>query len=292
VADKRRVVEKHRRDFGARRLCRLIGLHPSALYYRPQAPSDDGLRDAIETIAAEFPRYGYRRIQAELRRRHRTVNAKRIRRLMHEAHLVVQVRRLIRTSIYRPDLGDWPNLIKTREIQQPNDAWAADITYIHVRNEYLYLAVLIDLYTRGIRGWYLDRDLSEELTHRALDQALAEYPPPQIHHSDHGVQYMSKRYVEKLLDHGVAVSTAAKGKPYQNGICERFIRILKEEEVSLNEYLDLEDARGRIGTFLGDVYMVKRVHSALDYRTPAEFEADWFTTGVGRPTNGSIPRAD
>ena len=292
VADKRRLVEKHRRDFGARFLCRLLGLHASAFYYRTRGPTDDGMRDAIESIAAEFPRYGYRRIQAELRRRHRTVNAKRIRRLMQEAHLVVQVRRLIRTSIYRPDRRDWPNLVKSRAIRQPNEAWAADITYIHVRHEYLYLAVLIDLYTRGIRGWYLDRDLSEELTHRALDQALAEHPAPQIHHSDHGVQYMSRRYVEKLQDHKVAISTAAKGKPYQNGICERLIRTLKDEEVSLNEYLDLEDARTRMGLFLDDVYMFKRVHSALDYRTPAEFEADCLVQPNRRLRNGSAGRGD
>ena len=253
-------------------LCRLLDLPASSFYYGSKPIPDDPVRDELETIATEFPRYGYRRITAELRRRDFPVNAKRVRRLMHEADLVVQVRRMVETSICRPDLGDWPNLVKTLEIVHPNQAWAADITYIKVKHEFVYLAVLIDLYTRAIRGWYLDRDLSAELTHRALDQALAEHGPPAIHHSDHGVQYLCKSYVAKLRSHHVAISTSAKGKPTQNGICERLMRTLKEEEVSLSEYWDLEEARSRIGYFLDDVYMHKRVHSALGYRTPAEFE--------------------
>lgn len=245
----------------------------SSFYYAAFAEVDDGVRAAVVKIAEEFPRYGYRMIQGELRRRGFAVNAKRVRRLMHEEHLVIQVRRFMTTSEYHPNHGDWPNLVKNRTIATLNDVWAADITYIDLGREFVYLAVIMDLHSRGIRGWWLDRDLSSALTHRALDRALAKHDAPKIHHSDHGVQYMARGYVEKLEQHGTAISTSAKGKPMQNGACERFMRTLKENEVLLTEYADLADARRRIRRFLEDVYMRKRIHSALDYRTPEEFEA-------------------
>lgn len=168
-------------------------------------------------------------VHRELRRRQLVVNAKRVRRLMHEENLVIQVRRFAKTSEYRPDHGDWPNLLKNQEITRLNQAWAADITYIDLGREFVYLAVILDVCSRAIRGWHLDRDLSSALTHRALDRALAKHGPPQT---------------------------------------------LKEEEVYLTEYEGLADARRRIRRFLEDVYMRKRMHSALDYRTPAEFEAE------------------
>jgi transposase InsO family protein len=166
-------------------------------------------------------------IQKELQRRLFTVNAKRVRRLMREENLVIQARRFVATWEYSPDHRDWPNLLKQQEITGLNQAWAADITYIDLGHEFVYLAVIIDVCSRAVRGWYLDRDLSSELTHRALDRALRAHGPPKIHHSDHGVQYLSKGYVEKLESHGIAVSCSAKGKPMQNGKCERFMRTLK-----------------------------------------------------------------
>lgn len=212
-------------------------------------------------------------ITQELKRREFVVNAKRVRRLMHEENLVISVRRFVTTSEYRRDTRDWPNLLKTQAPTKLNAVWAADITYIELGREFVYLAVIIDLFSRGIRGWHLGSDLSSELTHRALDRALTNHGPPTIHHSDHGVQYLAGGYVEKLQSHGIKISCSAKGKPTQNGRCERFIRTLKESEVYLNEYVDLADARRRIRKFLEDVYMTKRIHSALDYVTPAEFEA-------------------
>ena len=258
-------------------MCDLLQMERSSFYYTAAPEPDDGVRAAVVTIAGEFPSYGYRMIRGELRRRGFEVNAKRVRRLMREENLVIQVRRFVATSEYRPDHGDWPNLVKSRAIATLNDVWAADITSIDLGREFVYLAVIIDLHSRGIRGWWLDRDLSSALTHRALDRALAKHDAPKIHHSDHGVQYMAKGYVEKLERHGIAISTSAKGKPMQNGKCERFMRTLKENEVSLTEYADLADARRRIRRFLDDVYMRKRIHSTLDYRTPAEFEADLRT---------------
>lgn len=255
-------------------LCDLLQLNRSSYYYEAVDEADDGVRAEMVRIAEEFPRYGYRMIHRELRRRQLVVNAKRVRRLMHEENLVIQVRRFVVTSEYRPDHGDWPNLLKNQEITRLNQAWAADITYIDLGREFVYLAVILDICSRAIRGWHLDRDLSSALTHRALDRALAKHGPPQIHHSDHGVQYMAQGYVAKLESHGIAISTSAKGKPMQNGKCERFMRTLKEEEVYLTEYEGLADARRRIRRFLEDVYMRKRMHSALEYRTPAEFEAE------------------
>jgi putative transposase len=250
-----------------------VELSRSSFYYDAVEEADDGVRAAIVSIAEEFPTYGYRMIQKELERRLVTVNTKRVRRLMHEENLVIQVRRFVTTSEYRRGTRDWPNLLNNQSITTLNAAWAADITYIDLGREFVYLAVIIDLLSRGIRGWCLDRDLSSELTHRALDRALAKHGPPRIHHSDHGVQYMANGYIEKLQSCGIAVSCSAKGKPTQNGKCERFIRTLKESEVYLNAYEDLADARRQIRRFLEDVYMRKRIHSALDYVTPAEFEA-------------------
>ena len=249
-------------------------MNRSSYYYDAAEEVDDGVRAAIVRIAEEFPTYGYRMIHHELMRRQLSVNAKRVRRLMREENLVIQVRRFVATSEYHPDHGDWPNFLKNLEITSLNQAWAADITDIDLGREFVDLAVIIDVCSRAIRGWYLDRDLSSELTHRALDRALSKHDAPQIHHSDHGVQYMARGYVEKLQSRGIAISTSAKGKPMQNGKCERFMKTLKQDEVYLTEYQDLADARRRIRRFLEDVYMRKRMHSALDYRTPAEFEVE------------------
>lgn len=266
-------MAKHQSRFGVDLLCDLVAMSRSSFYYDAVEEVDDGVRAAIVSIAEEFPTYGYRMIQKELERRLVTVNTKRVRRLMHEENLVIQVRRFVTTSEYRRGTRDWPNLLKSQSITTLNAVWAADITYIDLGREFVYLAVIIDVFSRGIRGWYLDRDLSSELTHRALDRALSKHGPPQVHHSDHGVQYLANGYIEKLQSRGIAVSCSAKGKPTQNGKCERFIRTLKESEVYLNAYEDLADARRQIRRFLEDVYMRKRIHSALDYVTPAEFEA-------------------
>jgi putative transposase len=248
-------------------------MNRSSFYYDAVEEIDDGVRAAIVSIAEQFPTYGYRMITEELKRRTFAVNTKRVRRLMHEENLVIAVRRYVTTSTCTRDRRDWPNLLKNKPITKLNEAWAADITYVELGREFVYLAVIIDLFSRGIRGWHLSSDLSSELTHRALDRALAKHAAPKIHHSDHGVQYLSEGYLEKLAHHGIAVSCSAKGKPTQNGICERFIRTLKESEVRLQDYEDLADARRKIRKFLEDVYMTKRLHSALGYVTPAEFEA-------------------
>ncbi len=154
-----------------------------------------------------------------------------------------------------------------------DQAWCADTTYIRLRREFIYLAVVLDIFPRSIRGWELGRNLTEELSRAALERTLV-MRRPEIHHSDQGVQYAATGYVQRLESLRVKVSMAARGQPTDNPFAERFMRTLKEEEVYLNEYADFEEARSRIGRFLENVYMKKRVHSALGYRTPAEFEAE------------------
>ncbi len=262
-----------------RRLCRLLAVAPSSYYYRKEDADDQELRDLIERIALEFPRYGYRRMSVELRRRDQAVNHKRVLRLMREDNLLVQVRRFCRTTDSAHDYGRFPNLVRGLTIARLNQVWCADITYVRLRRDFVYLAVIMDIYPRAIRGWELSGNLTEALTAAALERALAQQTP-EIHHSDQGVQYAATGYVDRLLRRGIKVSMAARGQPRQNAFAERLMRTLKEEEVYLHEYADLTEARTRIGRFLDDVYMTKRIHSALGYQTPAEFEAAVVSSGA------------
>ena len=269
------MISVLRQDYpqcSVRRLCRLLDVAPSSYYYKEELGDERDLRDRIERIALEFPRYGYRRMTAELRRRGAVVNHKRVLRLMREDSLLVQVRRFCRTTNSAHDYGRFPNLLRGLRIERLNQVWCADITYVRLRRDFVYLAVLMDIYPRAIRGWELSGNLTEALTAAALERAL-DQQAPEIHHSDQGVQYAATGYVERLLRRGIRVSMAARGQPRQNAFAERLMRTLKEEEVYLHDYADLAEARTRIGRFLDDVYMTKRVHSALGYQTPAEFEA-------------------
>jgi putative transposase len=267
-------------EYPVRLLCDLLACAPSSYYYQPQGQGDTQLQDVMEQIALEFPRYGYRRMTAELRRRGHRVNHKRVLRIMREEHLLVQVRRYVRTTFSQHGLRRYPNLIKGMEPEGPNHIWCGDITYIRLRSQFLYLAVLMDIFTRAIRGWHLSHNLTEELVSIALQRALAAHPAPLIHHSDQGVQYAAHGYIALLETQGTQISMAAVGRPTENAFAERLIRTLKEEEVYLHDYEDYDDAYEHIGRFLEEVYMTKRVHSSLDYLTPAEFEAlqvveDW-----------------
>ena len=276
------MIGQLRRDYprcSVRRLCQLLAVAPSSYYSRKEDADDRELRDLIERIALEFPRYGYRRMSVELRRRGQVVNHKRVLRLMREDHLLVQVRRFCRTTNSAHDYGRFPNLVRGLTIARLNQVWCADITYVRLRRDFVYLAVIMDIYPRAIRGWELSGNLTEALTAAALERALAQQVP-EIHHSDQGVQYAATGYVDRLLRRGIKVSMAARGQPRQNAFAERLMRTLKEEEVYLHDYADLTEARTRIGRFLDDVYMTKRVHSALGYRTPAEFEAAVVPSGA------------
>ncbi|HZO90301.1 MAG TPA: IS3 family transposase [Chthonomonadaceae bacterium] len=269
-------------EYPVEMLCGLLACSRSSYYYK-QASEDACVRDAIEQIAVQFSRYGYRRITAQLCRRGLQVNHKRVLRIMHEESLLVAVKRYVHPASKRHDLPRYPNLVRNVTIEYADQVWASDFTYIGLRQEWVYLAVILDLFTRAIRGWHLGRDLTEHLVTTALENALASHAAPTIHHSDQGVQYCAIGYVTRLQQAGVAVSMSAAGRPTENAFVERVIRTLKDEEVSLNEYADFADAQQRIGQFLDDVYNTKPVHSALGYRTPAEYEAHLRS----RQTDGS-----
>ena len=259
-----------------RLLCRVTGWPRSSLYLRTQpSVEDDVLRQALQGLAGAWPTYGYRRLTAMLRREGHTVNGKRVRRLMAELGIKGKPpRRRLHTTNSSHAFPRYPNLVEGLDVVRPEQVWVADITYVRLRADFVYLAVLMDVFTRRIRGWELSRSLDESFTLAALARALHRRRPA-IHHSDQGVQYAATGYTDRLLAVGAAISMAAAGKPEENGYAERLMRTIKEEEVSLTEYEDFADARRQLGCFLDDVYDRKRIHSSLGYLTPAEFEREW-----------------
>ena len=270
-------------EYPVRWLCRLFACPRAGLYRAPAVAADEaGLRRAVERVAGAWPTYGYRRVTAMLRRGGRAVNAKRVRRVMRELGLAAQPpRRLVRTTNSDHPFPRYPNLVAGLTVARPDQVWVADITYVRVRAEFVYLAVLMDVFTRAVRGWELGRGLDQRLTLAALGRALRRGRPG-IHHSDQGVQYAATAYVERLTAVGAAISMAAVGEPEENGYAERLMRTIKEE-VALTEYRDFADARRQLGRFLDAVYNRKRIHSALGYLTPAEFEQQWLADRSGLP---------
>lgn len=257
-------------------ICEVLGLARSSFYHPARGDANAGLRLRLHDLAAQYPTYGYRRLTALLHREDWEVNHKRVQRLMAEMGLQGCVkRRQRRTTDSRHAYWRYPNLVAGLQATYPDQVWVADITYIALQEEFVYLAVIMDVYTRAIRGWQLSRSLDRELTLTALRRALQQRLPL-IHHSDQGVQYACWDYTELLLNHGVRISMAAVGKPEENGYAERLMRTIKEEEVDLSDYRDFHDAYQHLGRFLDDLYTHKRIHSALGYLTPAEFEAQWL----------------
>lgn len=255
--------------------CRLLGYPRSSYYYRKQQRDEQALQVALRRVAGEWPTYGYRRITAQLRREGWVVNSKRVRRLMRDLDLSCPQKRPRRRTTQSDHVwGRYPNLVQDLEAVRPDQVWVGDITYVRLRQEFVYLAVLMDVFTRGIRGWQLSRSLDCELTLTALRRALAQRTA-EIHHSDQGIHYAAPAYVAALQAAGVQISMAEVGEAWQNGYAERLIRTIKEEEVDLSEYEDYADAYCQIGRFLDEVYMHKRIHSSLGYLTPVEFESQW-----------------
>ena len=250
--------------------------YPRSTYYHPAQPeSDADVCDAIRDVVGAWPRYGYRRVTAELRRRELRVNRKRVQRLMRLMGLQRKNQaKKRRTTNSQHAFPRYPNLVQDLRVTHPDQVWVCDITYVALRRECVYLAVIMDVYTRSIRGWQLGRSLEHTLTLGALQTALQTHQP-EIHHSDQGVQYAATAYTAELLARGIQISMAEVGEPTQNGYAERLMRTIKEEEVDLSDYDDYHDALTQLGRFLDDVYMHKRVHSSLGYLTPVEFEAHW-----------------
>jgi transposase InsO family protein len=240
------------------------------------ADRDMELRDAIQRIALEWPCYGRPRITAELRRQGWTVNPKRVYRLMREDNLLcVRRRQFLITTDSNHGRKIYPNLARDLVRTGVNQLWIADLTYIRLREEFVFLAAILDAFSRRVIGWALDRHLDDELTLSALRMALAHRAPSAglVHHSDRGSQYASRDYIELLAAHQIRVSMSRRANPWDNAACESFMKTLKYEEVYRNEYRDLAEARAAIGKFLETVYNQKRLHSSLGYLPPAEFEA-------------------
>ena len=279
-----------------------MGLGRGTYYYRLRQQSlmakkeEADPRDRIEQIVVERARYGYRRVTYQLRREGYKVNHKRVSRMMREQSLQCQVkRRWVKTTDSDHSHRIYPNLIKELKVRGRNQVWVGDITYIRILTGFLYLAVVLDLFSRKVIGWALSEQIDAQLTLAALRMALEERGSVEgcIHHSDRGVQYACHAYVEELQAAKMRISMARKGNPYDNAAAESFMKTLKYEEVYLWDYHSVEDVKQRIPYFLQEVYNQKRLHSALGYVTPEEFEQAELASvalnqGSGMSTPGEI----
>ena len=240
------MVEVLQTDYSVRQICDVLGLHRSSLYYQPKTdPSEQQLRDDIEKLSACYPTYGYRRITQLLKRMGYTVGSTRIARLMKEQNLSVAIKPACQATQSVAGLGQWVNRVENLDICRRNQVWVGNITYVRLKGQFVYALVLMDVFTRVVRGWQVSLNLTQPLTLKPLQHALTQNVP-EIHHSDQGVQYLSKAYISTLTDHGIDISLAQRGHPWDNGYAERLIRTLKEE-VHLNEYNDIIEAKHRIG---------------------------------------------
>jgi putative transposase len=262
-------------------LCRLAGL-PRATYYRRLARHDGKaaeceLRDLIQRICLKHIFYGYRRVTATLKRQGMVVNAKKVQRLMREDNLLAQRKTpFLKPPSERPSgFLVVPNLIRGLVPSAPDQIWVADITYVHLTKAFAYLAVILDAFSRKAVGWAFDDTLDASLAIAALEKAIAARRPTPgslIHHSDRGVQYASIAYRQRLAERDIAISMSRPGNPFDNAKAESFMKTLKAEQINGKAFADIHDARRRINNFIADVYNTERLHSALGYQSPLEFE--------------------
>ena len=269
------MIDQLRTAYPIQLLCRVLNYSRSSYYYRRQPREDAMLHAPLRATQGQWPTYGYRRLTAQLQRDGLTIGQTRVRRLRKLLHLQAKTKAKKRhTTNSQHAFPRYPNRVQDLTITRPDQVWVCDITWIHLHREDVYLAVIMDVYTRCIRGWQLSRSLDQTLTLTALRRALGEHRP-EIHHSDQGVQYAATAYINLLDAHHVQISMAEVGAAWQNGYAERLMRTIKEEEVDLSDYDDYHDAYQQLGHFLDEVYMHKRIHSSLGYLTPAEFEDQW-----------------
>ena len=271
-------------ELAIERMCELAAVSRRGFYrFDPDvtpAERDMDLRDAIQRIALEMPSYGRPRITAELRRRGWVVNPKRVHRIMREDNLLcLRRRKFIVTTDSQHGFSIYPNLAGKLQLTDINQLWLADITYIRLEIEFVYLAVVLDAFSRRVIGWALDRTLEAKLTIAALEMALSRRTMKAglVHHSDRGVQYAADDYTGLLAQYDIQISMSRKGNPYDNARTESFMKTLKYEEVYRQEYRDLPDALRSLRRFIEKVYNEKRLHSALGYLPPSEFEANLLT---------------
>ncbi len=267
------------------RLCELFDVSRSWYYERSGKPESDAsetaLRDEIERIILEFPGYGYRRVTHALSRQGRQVNHKHVLRIMREESLLCHLKKrfVVTTTNSRHGFPVYPNQLAGLNLTAPDQAWVADLTYIRLRSAFVYLACILDAFSRRCVGWHLSREMTTHLTLTALQRAIAErHPQPGlIHHSDRGVQYASHDYVAQLEQIAAQISMSSVSNPYDNAKAESFFKTLKQEEVYLKEYESFADAEANLEVFIEQVYNTKRLHSSLGYLPPVEFEANYAT---------------
>lgn len=266
------MIDQLRPDYPVATICKTLRVSRSSYYTVPTVKeSDKELLSVIDRILVKWPYYGYRRVARELARMSYQVGETRVRRLLRQIEHSGSVgRATFPTTNSQHEHPRYPNLIKHLTIDHLNQVWVADITYIRLRRKFIHLAVILDAFSRGVRGWKLGRSMDKNLTIAALELALATYPPPEIHHSDQGGQYATPAYTSLLTT--TQLSMSAKGRPTENAIVERFIRTLKEEHIDYSEYESFEDAVEQIKFWLEEEYMTERIHSSLAYLTPLEFE--------------------
>ena len=273
-------------------LCQLVGVSRASYYRRWQQrkPTEEemAVRDRVQWLALKHRYYGYRRISRLLRREGWVINHKRVLRLMREDNLLsLRRRKFVVTTDSTHSWQVYPNLARTMQLSGINQLWVADITYVRLQQEFIYLAVIVDVYSRRVVGWNLSRQLDSGLAQQALDMALEQRRPAPglVHHSDRGVQYACGEYIKRLETGGITISMSRPGNPYDNAWAESFMKTLKAEAVDGRRYRNFNDARSSIRTFIEDVYNPQRLHSALEYRSPIEFEA-----GLKTATASEFPR--
>ncbi len=273
LSEKRNLISALHPEYSVREICQTLGFNRSSFYYHPREdPSEVSvLRTEIEKLAGRYPRYGYRRITQLLLRQGYTVGTRGVARLMKANNLLIAVKRACQTTKSLQGEKPWRNRLVNLEVSRQDQVWVSDITYVRLKGRFIYVCLLMDVFTRMIRAWQLSQHLNQSLTLKPLKAAFC-HSVCEIHHSDQGVQYLSKAYIATLQAHHIEISVAARGRPWENGYAERLIRTLKEEEVDINDYQDITEVRDRISHFITQVYHQKRPHSALGYLTPIEFQ--------------------
>lgn len=251
--------------------------HDSKITREEKERRDADIRGKIEQIRVTFPRAGYRPLIHHLKRHGVNVGERRLRRILKESGLFLKpLKRFVKTTDSNHDFKTWPNLLPEMTIDGENQVWASDITYIRIDNGFVYLAVILDLFSRKVIGWAISKKIDRHLTLDALKMAVKRRKPPKgvIHHSDRGVQYLCKDYVDYLLKNGFYISCSAKGNPYDNAWVESFMKTLKHDEIYMGEYDTYLDVMSKLPHFIEEVYNKKRPHSSLNYLTPEEFEEE------------------
>jgi putative transposase len=280
-------------ELSIQRMCELANVSRASFYRqweeREPAAAETELRDAVQRLALAHRYYGYRRIAIMLQREGLVAGAKKVRRLMREDNLLaIRIRRFVATTDSNHSFRVWPNLAQYLELTDINQLWVADFTFVRLEEEFVYLAVILDAYSRRVIGWSLGQAMNTALVVGALKKALEQRRPPPgfVHHSDQGVQYASLQYVDLLESSGAVLSMSRAGCPWENGRCESFIKTLKHEEIDARPYRTMDELAAHVEEFIDQVYNPIRLHSALDYRSPVEFEQQHAS---GKPAAGWLP---